>query len=173
MTQKIQKFIFLFFLVITDGDLGIKHQQLTDIIPEFNQNILSLPSSNINDEKILLCIPGMGFHSLRYQTILSNLQYLYKHPTSSSSSSSNLTLECIIFIYQRPLNSSQEKDLDQYCQLEYYYHGNYAMYLKSLVPYLLKESGYSHIFILLDDVRLTHSFKYHILSDHPHVLTLD
>lgn len=95
----------------------------------------------------------------RYQTVVSNLNYL----SSSSTSLDNQTtviLDCLIFIYQTaPTFSQEEETLQHFCDLEYFSHGNYAFYLKSVLPSFLVQSGYTHLFLLLDDVQLTQTFR--------------
>jgi hypothetical protein len=128
--------------------------------------LCGLASSLHLETKIFLVVPGINLNSQqRYHVLMSNLNYL--SPWSSFTSSTtlfqnqnNISLDCLIFIYQTSSAYSREEEaLRNFCQLEYFYHGNYAYYLKSILPSFLILSGYTHIFLLLDDVELTQTFK--------------
>jgi hypothetical protein len=102
--------------------------------------------------KVLVTIPGMGLHVNRTKVVVSNIHDLYHRQASKM-----VEIDCLIYAY-KTLPKALEKRLAP-CSVVYLYHGNYAMYMKALVPQLIKEAGYTHVFVLLDDVRLTQSFN--------------
>jgi hypothetical protein len=116
--------------------------------------------------KVLLVIPGMGLNSNRTSIILSNLEFLFP-ANINNTTVSNVTatqIDCLIFVYKTlPVDLVSQLSLS--CSLEYYYHGNYAFYLRGLVPQLLQQSGYTHVFVLLDDVRLSKYFNLNQILD--------
>jgi hypothetical protein len=122
--------------------------------------IFFTPSStnqNLETNKIFLLIPGLNMNSQeRYQNLLSNLNYLSSFPLHNQTM---ISFDCLIFIYQTSPSSRGEEALHHFCQLEYFYHGSYGYYLKSILPSFLVQSGYTHVFLLLDDVRLTDTFR--------------
>jgi hypothetical protein len=123
----------------------------------------SIFSSSLSDNhhKVLLVIPGMGLNPNRTSIILSNLEYLFpvnKSMETATNDPINTSMDCIIFVY-KTLSHDLVDQLSLHCSLEYFYHGHYSFYLRGLVPQLLQDIGYTHVFILLDDVRLTKHFN--------------
>jgi hypothetical protein len=148
--------LFLLLLVLREGTGGHCDDQINSSIPI------------LREEKILLLVPGINYDSHRSMILLRNLKMI--------RSSSGVDLDCMILAYRSPSNQSLETELSRLsCHVQYFYHGNYAFYLKAAVPQLLIASGYSHVFVLLDDVELRDSFRWLAVSSssfssHPHPL---
>ena len=124
-----------------------------------------IPSSiSAPHHKTLLVIPGIGVNPNRTSIILSNLQYLFPININKSMAAMETHIDCLIFVY-KTLPSDLVDQLSLSCSLEYFYHGNYAFYLRGLVPQLLQQSGYTHVFVLLDDVRLGKYFNLNQILD--------
>ena len=106
------------------------------------------PTSTIN---VLTIIPGFGFHAERTVTVLRNLDII---------SRSNISVHCMIFIYGSNHTESILQHINSLCDVQMYYHANFANYIKSVAPQVVKLSRYSHVMILLDDVELIDPFRY-------------
>lgn len=119
-----------------------------------------------SENKVLLVIPGLGNNENRTKITIQNLKQLEIIKTKTKQNekqreSSKIPLDCFIFVYKTMLKE-YESLLKSVCELEYFYHGNYAYYMKSITPMFLKELGYTHVFILLDDVELSANFRYYL-----------
>jgi hypothetical protein len=131
---------FLFLVLLSREGIGGENQRENNKPPI------------LRDEKILLLVPGINFDHDRLLILFKNLRLLM--------SLSEVDLDCLIFAYRSPPIEAVEEEFRRLsCQMEYFYHGNYAFYLKAAVPSLLIASGYSHVFVLLDDVELSDSFR--------------
>lgn len=105
-------------------------------------------------DKILVLVPGFGFHPQRTQILVESLKKVL---------SSGIDCFCMIFNYEDYVDKVQKGDspsheyrdyINTTCELVDYHYGNYATYMKSVPVAFLRQSGYSHVFVLLDDVEL-------------------
>jgi hypothetical protein len=115
--------------------------------------------SFIDDSRILLVIPGVGFQEERTRIIFNNLKILQLSQGSQFS--------CLLFAYHIP-PPYMRKEVELYCDIQLYMYVNFAHYLKAVVPSLVATSGYTHVMILLDDIQLPYTFR---LSDMMSIMT--
>eukprot|EP00602_Paraphysomonas_sp_CaronLab_P001445 CAMPEP_0185027618 /NCGR_PEP_ID=MMETSP1103-20130426/12880_1 /TAXON_ID=36769 /ORGANISM="Paraphysomonas bandaiensis, Strain Caron Lab Isolate" /LENGTH=294 /DNA_ID=CAMNT_0027561711 /DNA_START=66 /DNA_END=950 /DNA_ORIENTATION=- len=119
-------------------------------------NIESSISDISRSDKVLLVIPGIGFHTNRTETVLWNLDILRR---------SNVSYQCIAFAYKIPPLKKTDLRIRSSCHLHYYFNGNYASYMKAIVPSVLNSAGFTHVMVLLDDVELGRHFSLDTLLD--------
>ena len=119
-------------------------------------NIESSISDISRSDKVLLVIPGIGFHTNRTETVLWNLDILRR---------SNVSYQCIAFAYKIPPLKKTDLRIRSSCHLHYYFNGNYASYMKAIVPSVLNSAGFTHVMVLLDDVELGRHFRYVYIPD--------
>lgn len=112
-------------------------------------------ANSIADSKtnLLAVIPGFGFHCERTITVLKNLDIIRR---------SNISIHCMIFVYGNNISEPTLQNIKNICDVHYYNHANFGNYIKSVSPYLVRSSNYSHVMILLDDVELVEPFRYEI-----------
>ena len=102
------------------------------------------------DTKLLLVMPGFGFHPARSETVLHNLRVIRN---------ADIAIHCLIYIYGHNITKSVLSHIRDYCHVQYSHPANYASYLKTVTPVMINRSGCSHVMILLDDVELTDPFR--------------
>ena len=105
-------------------------------------------------DKVLVLVPGFGFHPQRTLILVESLKKVIH---------SGVECYCMLFNFedhvdrlQKGDNPSQEHRDFIYasCGVVDYHYANYATFMKSVPVVLLQQSGYSHVFVLLDDVEL-------------------
>lgn len=106
------------------------------------------------NNKVLVIVPGFGWYGNRGDALTHSLLHLKR---------STVPVDCMIYIYldyEPPnVNQTQKEILHKICEVIQYHYGNYGDYLKTLPPFLLRKAGYSHVMILLDDVKLHSNYN--------------
>jgi hypothetical protein len=103
-------------------------------------------------------VPGFNYHPSRATVLRDSL---------ANINASLVDFKCIVFNYEEPIDRStktmpsaaEREILSSTCEIINYYYANYASYLKAVPPLLLEMAGFTHVFVLLDDVELKPSFK--------------
>lgn len=103
-------------------------------------------------DKTLVVVPGMSARPNRTNTVLLNMELLFKYDSD---------FHCLIHVYSHMIPSAVLDKLDVYgCTLQYFHESNhYADYLKTLLPSLLRYGNFNYVMILLDDVELQPTFR--------------
>lgn len=105
--------------------------------------------------KVLVVVPGFNYHPQRTRILLGSL---------NTVRSSDVEFRCVVFNYN-DLNGQKGGELPRgarrlscLCEVFDYFYANYATYMKAFPPSLVREAGFTHVFVLLDDVELKPSF---------------
>jgi hypothetical protein len=116
----------------------------------------SVSSLEKSYSKILVVFPGVGFSNHnRTKTVFRNLRRLKEQ---------NI-FDCLMFTHSK-FSQDFLNEIGNKCEIQYFPEGSYALYMKSVVPFVVREAGYTHIFILLDDVELGDQLRYNINPYH-------
>jgi hypothetical protein len=156
--------IFLLFLHLLEGNqpLNIDSEYFLKLVGGGNLSPLqSLPQTDqkkirVNRPRVLVVIPGFGCDSDRTKIVLNNLLIL-------NHSRQSIEIDCLIFLSCEPYEHITQT-LSQSCDLQIYEQGSYAQYLKAVVPIFVKQAGYTHILILLDDAQLSFNYRLDYLT---------
>lgn len=110
-------------------------------------------------EKVLVLIPGFSYDSHRTKILKRSLEVVI---------ASGVDCHCLLFDYEEPIErrgkgdhpSTELRDfIKSTCVIYSYHYAHYATYMKSVPPMLLRMGGFTHVFVLLDDVELLDSFN--------------
>ena len=108
-------------------------------------------------DRVLVLVPGFGFNPRRTDIVIRSLKNII---------SSDVPYFCVVFSYENNLDKVNKNRgtpqehrnfIHETCEVIDYLYANYAAFMKSVPVIFLRQSGYSHVFVLLDDVEL-HSF---------------
>ena len=149
--------LFAFMLTVQSFDYDVEEnymrQWIASNIPS-NTDVASSTHTTISLSaypNIFILIPGVGYQEDRIKILMNNLKIL-------NLSRMHVQFSCLMFAYRHP-TSHQRREIEKYCDIEIYFHGNFASYMKAALPKLLVKSGYSHVMVLLDDLQLPFTFR--------------
>jgi hypothetical protein len=114
-----------------------------------------LPPQQVHQSHVLVVIPGFGCDNDRTKIVLNNLLIL-------NHSRPSIQIDCLIFLSCEP-SELIARTLTQSCDLQTYEQGSYAQYLKAVVPIFIKQAGFTHVLILLDDAQLSFNYRLDLL----------
>jgi hypothetical protein len=107
--------------------------------------------------KILFAIIAMGEVPQRVELIYENLNAI---GLNQSLHRGRYQIDCLLFSFASYPNEPQwvhdmENSTTPRCEIVRMYKLNFVGFLKTLIPSIIRDSGYKYVFLLLDDVALT------------------